>query len=238
MKELYEIHAEICKVFSNPTRLEILNLLRDKELSVTELIERTKLNQANISQHLSIMKSKGIVTSNRKGKNIYYKLTNPKTIKAFDIIRDVLGEKLTDEQLEAMGDYYMEQMHPGEAHEMMDQMMGGEGSDTLKQMHIQMAKRLYCNEDVGGMMGGGMMNMMVGSGMMGNYPTYYRYNNFWNILWLIFLIGIIVLIIWLIYNFTKKGKESETPIDILQKRYAKGDISKKQFEEMKKELRK
>ena len=82
-------------------------------------------------------------------------------------------DKLTDEQLEAMGDYYMEQMHPGEAHEMMDQMMGGEGSDTLKQMHIQMAKRLYCNEDVGG-----MMNMMMGNNMMGNYPTYYGYNNF------------------------------------------------------------
>jgi len=94
MKELYEIHAEICKVFSNPTRLEILNLLRDKELSVTELIERTKLNQANISQHLSIMKSKGIVTSNRKGKNIYYKLTNPKIVKAFDIIKEVLTERL------------------------------------------------------------------------------------------------------------------------------------------------
>ena len=94
MKELYEIHAEMCKIFSNPTRLEILNLLRDEELSVTELIETTKLSQANISQHLSIMKSKGIVTSNRKGKNIYYKLTNPKIIKAFDIIREVLTERL------------------------------------------------------------------------------------------------------------------------------------------------
>ena len=94
MKELYEIHAEMCKVFSNSTRLEILNLLRDKELSVSELIEKTKLSQANISQHLSIMKSKGIVTSNRKGKNFYYRLTNPKIIKAFDIIRDVLAEKL------------------------------------------------------------------------------------------------------------------------------------------------
>src|SRR3989338_538475 len=91
-------------------------------------------------------------------------------------------DKLTDEQLEARGDYYMEQMHPGEAHEMMDQMMGGEGSDSLKQVHIQMAKRIYCNEDVGGMMG--MMNMM-GSGMMGNYPAYYGYNNFWNVLWLV-----------------------------------------------------
>ena len=94
MSNLYQIHAEMCKVFSNSTRLEILNLLRDKQLSVTELIEKTKLSQANISQHLSTMKSKGIVTSNRKGKNIYYKLTNPKIIKAFDIIKDVLVEKL------------------------------------------------------------------------------------------------------------------------------------------------
>ena len=96
MKELYEIHAEICKVFSNPTRLEILNLLRDEEMSVTELIEKTKLSQANISQHLSIMKSKGIVISDRKGKNIYYKLSNPKIVRAFDIIREVLAEKLKE----------------------------------------------------------------------------------------------------------------------------------------------
>ena len=99
MKELYKIHAELCKVFSNPTRLEILNLLRDKELSVTELIEKTKLSQANISQHLSIMKSKGIVISDRKGKNIYYRLINPKIIKAFDIIREVLSERLRSRML-------------------------------------------------------------------------------------------------------------------------------------------
>ena len=94
MKELYEIHAEMCKVFSNSTRLKILNLLRDKELSVTGLIDKKKLSQANISQHLSIMKSKGIVTSDRKGKNIYYQLTNLKIINAFDIIREVLAEKM------------------------------------------------------------------------------------------------------------------------------------------------
>ncbi len=98
MKEFYEIHAEMCKVFSNPTRLEILNFLRDKEVSVTELIEKTKLSQANISQHLSIMKQKGIVISNRKGKNIYYKLTNPKIVKAFDIVREVLIDKLKKDE--------------------------------------------------------------------------------------------------------------------------------------------
>ena len=99
MKELYRLHAEICRIFSNPTRLEILNLLRDKEMSVTELIKKTKLSQANVSQHLAIMKSKGIVESNRKSKNTYYKLTNPKIIKAFDIIREVLSERLRSRML-------------------------------------------------------------------------------------------------------------------------------------------
>src|SRR3989338_5307515 len=94
MNKIYELHAEICKVFSNSIRLEILNLLRDKELSVTELINKSKLTQANISQHLSIMKSKGIAVSKRRGKNIYYKLANPRIIRAFDIIREVLSERL------------------------------------------------------------------------------------------------------------------------------------------------
>ena len=93
-KKFFELHAEMCKVFSNSTRLEILNLLNTKELSVTEMIQNTNLSQANISQHLSIMKAKGIVASRRNGKNIYYKLISPKIIKAFDIIREVLSERL------------------------------------------------------------------------------------------------------------------------------------------------
>jgi len=151
-------------------------------------------------------------------------------------------DKLTNEQLEIIGEYYMEQMHPGESHELMHKMMGlEEGSEAEEQFHINMAKTIYCGES-GGMMGMmPMMNMMggnmMGSGMMGNYPAYYGYNNFWNILWLVFLIGAIVLIVWLIYKFIKKGEESETPISILQKRYAEGEINKNQFEEMKKELR-
>ena len=64
-------------------------------------------------------------------------------------------DKLSDEQLEAIGDYYMEQMHPGEAHDIMDKMMGGEGSESLRQTHITMAKSIYCNE------ASGMMNMMM-----------------------------------------------------------------------------
>ncbi len=94
MKELYNLHAEMCKVFSNPTRLEILNLLRDKEMSVTALVERTGLSQANVSQHLSIMRSKGIATPRREGKYLYYRLTDQRIVEAFDIIRHILAEGL------------------------------------------------------------------------------------------------------------------------------------------------
>src|SRR3989344_4635386 len=144
--------------------------------------------------------------------------------------------KLSNEQLESIGDYYMEQMHPGKAHEIMDNMMGGEGSESLKQVHINIAKRLYCNENVYigyGMMGsGGMMNMM------GSYPASYDYSNYgyWNIFWILLFAAVIFLIVWIIHRFGIKKTASETPLNILKKRFAKGEITKKDFEERKKDL--
>ena len=141
-------------------------------------------------------------------------------------------DTLTNEQLEEIGEYYMEQMMPGEAHKRAHEMMGlTEGSGAEEQFHIDLARRSYCGETAAG---GGMM----GRGMMGNYQPHYNYgySSFWNGLWIIFLIGAILFVIWIIYNFTRKAKEPGTPINILQRRYAKGDISKKQYEEMKKEI--
>jgi|SRR3989338_451154 len=150
-------------------------------------------------------------------------------------------DKITDEQLEAIGDYYMEQMHPGESHELMDNMMGGEGSESLKQVHINIAKRLYCNENVYigyGMMGSGGMMSMMGRGMMGSYPASYDYSNYgyWNIFWILLSTAVIFLIVWIIHRFGIKNTTSETPLNILRKRFAKGEITKKQFEEIKKEM--
>src|SRR3989344_5400896 len=69
---------------------------------------------------------------------------------------------LSDSQLEIIGEYYMEQMHPGESHELMHKMMGlKEGSEAEEQFHINMAKTIYCGE-------GGMMGMMMGGNMMGS----------------------------------------------------------------------
>jgi len=66
--------AELFSVLAHPARILILELLRDKELSVTEIIKKTGLSQANVSQHLSLMRSERIVATRRDGKTINYRL--------------------------------------------------------------------------------------------------------------------------------------------------------------------
>jgi len=169
-------------------------------------------------------------------------------IKQF-IDSEIACSDLADEQLEAIGEYYMDQMHPGEAHETMDEMMGGEGSETLKQMHIQMARRLYCNEDAGGMMGmmgsGGMMNMMRGNNMMGSGMMGSSFGGgsgwLWSVVgllfWIALLVALILLIIWLYKKIAGQATEGGSALEILKKRFAKGEITKKEFESMKKEIK-
>ena len=95
-EKMFQMHAEVCKSMANPTRLKIINLLREGEKSVEELRKRLKLPKANLSQHLSILRQRRILSTRRSGLNIYYKAANPKMIKACDILRDVLLEQLQE----------------------------------------------------------------------------------------------------------------------------------------------
>jgi ArsR family transcriptional regulator len=96
MEKIFELHADGCKVFSNAKRLEILNTLRDKEMTASDLIEKIGLSKVNLSQHMSILKSKGVVLSRREGVNIYYRISNAKIIQACDLMREVLLEQLQE----------------------------------------------------------------------------------------------------------------------------------------------
>ena len=97
-KLLYRLHAEICSTMSNPIRLEIINLLRDGEKSVGNLAELAGTSQANMSQHLTVLRTRAIVKTRRVGASIYYRLTNLKMLKAFDLLREILFEQLESEQ--------------------------------------------------------------------------------------------------------------------------------------------
>lgn len=94
--DFYCLHSDLCKTLANEKRQRILGSLRDGECSVSELVERTGIAQANLSQHLAVLRGKGIVRVRRLGPRAYYRIGNPKIIQAFDLITEVLRETIEE----------------------------------------------------------------------------------------------------------------------------------------------
>jgi ArsR family transcriptional regulator len=95
-KRIYAMHADMCKVFTSPIRLEILDILGTGKKSVSELVELIGLNQANISQHLQVMKDKDIVKTEKRGNFVFYSIANPKISKAFHMMKEIIKDKLAE----------------------------------------------------------------------------------------------------------------------------------------------
>jgi len=95
-KTIFEMQAEVCKTIASPKRLEIINALKEGEKSVTELVEILGVPKANVSQHLAMMRHKGILRARREGVNIYYSISNPKVIDACNLMREVLMEMMRE----------------------------------------------------------------------------------------------------------------------------------------------
>ncbi len=95
MDEIFELHADVCRTLSNPKRLRILNALRDGEMPVSQILAKMgRIGKANLSQHLAVMRQKGVVATRREGNLIFYRLSSPKIIQACDLMREVLLEQL------------------------------------------------------------------------------------------------------------------------------------------------
>src|SRR4030043_680955 len=95
---IYNLQAEISKTLANPIRLAILHSLRDGEKSVNDLTGILGISQSNLSQHLAIMRQKGILETRKQGTNIFYSVTNPKINQACDTVREVLLDQLRQRQ--------------------------------------------------------------------------------------------------------------------------------------------
>jgi len=93
-RDFYCLHSDLCKTLANEKRQRILDALRDGELTVTELQTRTGIPQATLSQHLGILRTKGVLNSRRDGARIHYSISNPKILQAFDLISEVMAEQL------------------------------------------------------------------------------------------------------------------------------------------------
>jgi len=88
-KRKLELKAKVFKVFSDPTRLKILEVLREKERNVTEIMDILSMKQSTVSQHLRMLKECGVVNSRRNGREVIYSISD-------EIINEILdmGERL------------------------------------------------------------------------------------------------------------------------------------------------
>src|SRR2546422_6818195 len=94
-EQLYRLQAYLCKVLAEPTRLKLLSLLGERPRAVKDLVEATGERQAKISQHLAIMRQRGIVHTQRVGTEVHYSLADPRILEACHITREILLEQLT-----------------------------------------------------------------------------------------------------------------------------------------------
>jgi DNA-binding transcriptional ArsR family regulator len=93
-RDFYCLHSDLCKTLANEKRQRILDALRRGERTVSELQARTEIPQATLSQHLGILRTKGVVIARRDGAHVHYSISNPKIFQAFDLISEVMAEQL------------------------------------------------------------------------------------------------------------------------------------------------
>lgn len=93
-RRLFELQAQLCAALADPTRLEILHLLGDRERTVADLMATLGQRQNNVSQHLAYLRRVGAVTGERRGSFVYYRVAMPGLIAACEAVRQALLQQL------------------------------------------------------------------------------------------------------------------------------------------------
>lgn len=96
--KLVNFKADFFKALANPLRIKILDELRGGELTVSDIRERLAVELPNVSQQLSVLKSKNLVRSRKQGNNIYYSCSDPAIWKLLDVAKELFNNQLVDVQ--------------------------------------------------------------------------------------------------------------------------------------------
>ncbi len=94
MDEITILQAEVLRTLASPRRLEILHRLAEAPCEVGRLAEELDISQPNVSQHLAVLRSAGLVETERIGREIHYRLADPDVVVACDLMRRVLARRL------------------------------------------------------------------------------------------------------------------------------------------------
>lgn len=92
--ELEDLTDGVCKALNDPKRLAILYVLADAPHSVNQLCEELGAAQSNVSQHLAILRDRGMVDAERTGNRVIYSLRDRRVVEAIDLLRCVMTDEL------------------------------------------------------------------------------------------------------------------------------------------------
>jgi ArsR family transcriptional regulator len=81
--------SDALKAMAHPLRLKILCLIGDSELMVQEIVEAVGTSQSNISQHLAVMRSRGLLASRKEANKVFYRIEDPRILKMIGLMREV-----------------------------------------------------------------------------------------------------------------------------------------------------
>ena len=85
--------GDIYKAIADPIRREILNLLKENDLTVNEIVDKFNISQPSISNHLTILKNAGLITSEKSGRHIYYSLNTTVLEESFKWFLSLINTK-------------------------------------------------------------------------------------------------------------------------------------------------
>jgi len=88
----------MCRALNDPKRLLVLYLLAAESRSVGEICSELGVSQANASQHLAVLRDRGLVNTSREANRVVYSLRHPRVLDAIDILREVMGDEWSRRQ--------------------------------------------------------------------------------------------------------------------------------------------
>ena len=97
MKERLNKHqAEYFRALAHPLRIAIIETLREGELTVSEIIEKLRIEQTNASQQLAVLRNTNVISARKQGTSVYYSARNPAIFKLLDLTNRVLENQLRE----------------------------------------------------------------------------------------------------------------------------------------------
>ena len=95
-RPIYQVRAELFRTLAHPARIQVLELLRDGERTVGELIPGVGLEPSHLSQHLGTLRRANIVQSRKKGSSVFYKVSDPRVFDLLEVAKDVIATSLSE----------------------------------------------------------------------------------------------------------------------------------------------